>query len=160
MNILEKAKEAAEKLQNLINDSQNNLEFNANIILSEEQSLVFQLIKTLTKTLDDTLTDNDIINMIFRNGLYYELEKIKDSKSEIYNMGNLELLADENNINLSKEEREIAAIQAPQTIDEYWKLGYITIVCPQCQSRAVWDEKTTIYHCLDGCRKTGTMNQK
>ena len=138
------------------------IEINTTIQLTSEQATIFELIKLFSKTVDNSLSDDEIINMIFRNGLIYELERIKAVREQVYNMGNLEMLADENNIGLSNDERKVASavVAPPKTIDEYWQLGYTTIRCPQCQQRAVWHSGSQDYQCLDGCRKSGMLEQK
>jgi len=161
MSIKEKALEAAKNLQNLANDSKNNLNIQANIELSEDQAMILQMIKIFTKSIDDSITDNDIINMIFRNGLAYELDKMKNTKKDIYDMGNIEMLADDNHVGLSTEERNVAAlvVDTPYSIEEYWQLGYTTIRCPYCQQRAVMHSETKDFQCLDGCRKGGFIKE-
>ena len=159
MNLKEKTKEISSKLKDLLNVEENN--FDATIHLTNEQNSIFQLIKIFINGIDDKFSENDIINMIFINGLFYELEKIKKLKEYVYNMGNMEMLADENSVGLSDTERKIASsvVSAPKTIDEYWELGYITIRCPLCDKRAVWNEETDDYQCIDGCRKSGILNE-
>ncbi len=158
MELKNKMPEISKKLKELLNEQENDIDLK--IHLSSEYNSIFQLIKIFVQAIDNNFTDNDIINMIFINGLIYELNKIKNLKEYIYNMGNMEMLADENNIGLSNEERRIASsiISPPKTIDEYWELGYITINCPLCNKRAVWNEETDDYQCIDGCRKSGVLN--
>lgn len=160
MDLRNKSSEIRKELQKIIDSPIEEIKINSEILLSKEQSAIFNLIKVFAKSLDDNLTDNEIINMIFRKGLVYELNRIKRGKEYIYNMGNLEALAVENNIDLSEEELEIASIDSPKTIDEYWKLGYVTIKCPNCQSKSVWNQETKHYICLNGCKKNGILEEK
>lgn len=159
MNIKDKINLVTKNLQNLLDDSSKNKNINVVLNLSEEHAVILQIVKTFVKAVDETLTDEDIINMIFRNGLIYEINRIKESKQQIYDMGNLEMIADENNVGLTTDDRKIAAasISGPKTIDEYWDLGYITIRCPICKARAVLNPVNKNYYCLDGCRKSGVL---
>lgn len=138
------------------------LTLDTTIELNADQSAIFQMVKIFTQSLDSTLEDNDVINMIFRNGLIFELNRIKTIKDQIYEMGNLEDLTRQTNLSLTDDEKKIAqlSLKEPQTIDDYWQLGYITIRCPNCQSRAVWHEKTLDYQCLDGCKKAGILETR
>lgn len=160
MDLRSKSSEIRKELQKIIESQVEETKLSSEILLSKDQSIIFNLIKVFVKSLDDSLTDNDIVNMIFRKGLVYELNRIKNGKEYIYNMGNLETLAIENNVDLSEEELKIASTDSPKTIDEYWKLGYVTIKCPNCQNKAVWDKGTKHYICLDGCKKTGLWEDK
>lgn len=161
MNLKDKALEISKKLQSLADDSLSNKNIQANIELSDDQAIIFQMIKTFIKSIDSEISDNDIINMIFINGLFYEMDKMKKTKQDIYDMGNIEILADEKNIGLSDEERQVASlsVSAPKTIEEYWQLGYNTIQCPYCQSRAVFHKEHKDFQCIDGCRKAGFLNK-
>ena len=159
MNIKEKSAEISKNLQELVENNTTDVEIDVKIQLGAEQHMIYQLIKVFSKAADNTLTDEEIINMIFRNGLVYELGRIKAVREYIYNMGNLEMLADDNNVGLSEENRKVvsAVVAPPKTIDEYWQLGYTTIKCPQCEQRAVWHPGSKDYQCLDGCRKSGIL---
>ena len=159
MSIKEKILSVTQNLQSLLEDSKENNEITVQLQLSEEQALILQLIKIFVKAADETLTESEIFNMIFRSGLVYELEKMKETKQKIYDMGNIEMLADENNIGLTDESREIASavIAPPKSIDEYWQLGYTTMCCPYCQARAVRHPESQKYQCIDGCRKSGEL---
>lgn len=160
MSLKDKAKQINKKLQDLIDEEVDELRIETVINLSSDQSALFQMIRIFLQSLDANLTEDEIINLIFRNGLVYELERIKMMKEHIYGMGNLEMLADEIGMGLSDEQRNVASKQMkpPETIDEYWELGYNTIACPYCGKRAVWHEKTKDYHCLEGCRQEGIHN--
>jgi len=159
MSIKEKAAEISKNLQELVENETSEIEIEVKIQLTAEQNTIYQLIKVFSKAADNTLTDEEIINMIFRNGLVYELGRIKAVREYIYNMGNLEMLADDNNVGLSEENRKVASavVAPPKTIDEYWQLGYTTIKCPRCRQRAVWHSGSQDYQCLDGCRKAGII---
>lgn len=159
MNMKDKLLSVTKNLQNLLEDSKSNRDIDIKLTLSEDQALILQFIKVFVYAIDNSLTDQDIINMIFLKGLSYEADRIRESKQEIYDMGNLEMLADEKNIGLTDESREIASaiLSTPKTIDEYWELGYTTMQCPLCQARAVWHFESNDYQCIDGCRKSGIL---
>mgnify|MGYP001160575624 CR=1 FL=1 len=153
----DKLKEIAKDLQKIIDQDIQDTEIEMKIKISADHVAVLEMIKIFMKKIDSSIEDNDIYSILFNNGIIFELQKMKEAKEKIYNMGNIETLADERNIGLSDKQREVAQkiVQPPKTIDEYWQKGYNTIQCPHCKKRAVLHEKNKDYHCIDGCKKEG-----
>ena len=156
-----KIKEIAKDLQKIIDQDIQDKEIEMKIKISADHVAVLEMIKIFMKKIDPSIEDNDVYSILFNNGIIFELQKMKEVKEKIYNMGNIETLADERNIGLTDEQREVAQkiVMPPKTIDEYWQKGYITIQCPNCKKRAVFNEKLKDYHCIDGCKKEGFVEE-
>lgn len=80
-------------------------------------------------------------------------------RRRVYEIGNVEAIADELGINLEDDERQISASPSPETTDplpdkytkiqEFWDAGYISTRCPECRGSAVWHPSKYDLICLE-----------
>ena len=156
----EKVQDIRENIKKLVDEPPQDLDLELKIKLDANFSALYKLEKLFYQSLDPNLTDSDLATKLIIEGLFIELNKIKTAKEQIYNMGNIEMLADDNNVHLSEDERKIASAVIPNltTIDSYWDLGYATVVCPYCNKKAVWHSDTKDFQCLGECKTHQTID--